>query len=85
MIRQCCVRIGLPAPREVIVTPVTSHRGVPPARAFPFLRRKDGAPRRHTHAILVFDEPVCGPIILGAGRYRGYGACRPVKEPDGEE
>ena len=71
-----CARIGLPAPREVIVTPVSAHLGVPPAFAFPKLQRKDGSERRHTHAILVFGEAVCGPVLIGAGRFRGYGACR---------
>lgn len=71
--------LGLPQPREVIVTPVSAHLGTPPAHAFPRLRRKDGSERRHTHAILIFDEPVCGPILLCAGRYRGYGLCRPME------
>lgn len=84
MVVRCCTRAGLPDPREVIVTPVSIHLGVPPTRTFPLLRRKDGAPRRHCHAILIFDEPVCGPVILGAGRYRGYGVCRPIDEPDGK-
>jgi len=35
------------------------------------LQRKDGSPRWHTHAILVFDEPVCGRVLIGAGRFRG--------------
>lgn len=80
MIRQACTRIGLPEPREVIVTPVSAHLGVPPAHLFPRLRRKDDSLRRHTHAILVFDQPVSGPILIGAGRYRGYGCCRPMFE-----
>jgi CRISPR-associated protein Csb2 len=78
MIRQCCARIDLPTPREAIATPVSAHLGVPPAHEFPRLRRKDGSQRRQSHAILVFDEPVRGPILLGAGRYRGYGVCRPI-------
>ena len=78
MLRRCCTRVGLPEPREVIVTTVSAHLASPPAHAFPRLHRKDGSPRRHTHAILVFDTPVCGPILLGAGRYRGYGLCRPL-------
>lgn len=80
MIRQACQRIGLPEPREVIVMPVSAHLGAPTAQEFPRLHRKDGSERRHSHAILIFGEPVCGPILLGAGRYRGYGLCRPMRE-----
>lgn len=80
MIRQSCTFIGLPAPREVIITPVSTHLGVPPSHVFPRLRRKDDSERRHTHAILIFEQPVCGPIVIGAGRYRGYGFFRPVTE-----
>lgn len=78
MIATACTRIGLPEPREVIATQVSAHLGVPPAFAFPRLRRKDDSERRHTHAILVFDRPVRGPILIGAGRFRGYGVCRPI-------
>ena len=78
MIAGACTRIGLPPPRQVIVTQVSAHLGVPPAFAFPRLRRKDGSERRHAHAIVVFERPVCGPMLIGAGRFRGYGACRPL-------
>ena len=74
-----CERIELPRPREVIVTPVSTHLGAPPAHACPRLQRKDRSERRHSHAILIFDEPVRGPILIGAGRYRGYGLCRPLE------
>lgn len=80
MIRQACTRIGLPEPRDVIVRHVSAHPGVPPAHVFPRLRRKDDSLRCHMHAILVFGRPVRGPILLGAGRYRGYGCCRPMLE-----
>ncbi len=82
MIAQACVRVGLPEPRDVIVTAVSAHLGVPPAHVFPRLVRKDESRRRHAHAILVFDRPVRGPILLGAGRYRGYGACRPLRDEE---
>ncbi len=78
MIAESCERTGLPRPREVIITPVSVHLGAPPAHAFPRIQRKDGSERRHSHAILVFDEPVCGPVLIGAGRFRGYGVCRPM-------
>lgn len=80
-VRLACERIGLRlAPREIILTPVSPHLGVPPVHVFPRLQRKDGSQRRHSHAILVFPEPVRGPILLGAGRYRGYGVCRPLTD-----
>ena len=78
-------KLGLPAPRKVNFTQVSAHLGIPPSFGFPRLRRKDGSERRHTHAILVFDEPVCGPIVIGAGRYRGYGFCRPLNGQDETE
>lgn len=78
MIKDACIRIGLPEPREAIVTQVSAHPGVPPSFSFPRLKRKDGSERRHSHAILIFNEPVCGPMLIGAGRFRGYGACRPM-------
>lgn len=34
------------------------------------------ADRQMTHAVLQFDEPVQGPVILGAGRFVGLGLCR---------
>lgn len=83
MIAAACESIRLPRPREVIVTSVSAHLGVPPAHAFPRIRRKDDSERRHTHAILVFERPIRGPILLGAGRYRGYGLCRPIREGGG--
>jgi CRISPR-associated protein Csb2 len=79
MIATACEAIGLPRPGEVVVTQVSAHLGVPPAHVFPRLQRKDGGDRRHCHAILIFDEPVCGPVLVGAGRYRGYGLCMPVE------
>lgn len=79
IIQQACRRIGLPAPSLVIIKPVSRHAGCPASHEFPRLSRKDGSERRHAHAILIFDELVRGPMALGAGRYRGYGFCRPLR------
>lgn len=78
MIGAACTESGLPEPADVIVTDVSIHLGTPPSHMFPRFPRKDGSLRRHTHAIVVFDEPVIGPVVLGAGRYRGYGLFRPI-------
>jgi len=77
-IARSCSRQGLPQPVEIAVLPVSACRGAPPTKAFPPLPRRGDAGRRwHTHAVLTFSEKVSGPLILGAGRYRGYGLCRP--------
>ncbi|MGH9415615.1 MAG: type I-G CRISPR-associated protein Csb2 [Terriglobales bacterium] len=78
MIAAACERVGLPAPCAVAPGPVSAHAGAPAAHQFPRMARKDGSQRRHCHARIAFAEPVRGPILLGAGRYRGYGVCRPL-------
>ena len=77
-IRRGCRRIGLPEPSEVVVAPVSLFAGAPAGRSYPLLPRGSGGRIQHTHAVLIFDEPVAGPILVGAGRYRGYGLCRPL-------
>jgi len=80
-IKKACERIGLPSPTYVIPMPVSGFIGVPHGQLFPKITRKsDEGKIFHTHAVIEFPEPVCGPILLGAGRYRGYGFCRPYKE-----
>lgn len=78
-VKDSCGHIGLPRPREVMLQPVSLVEGAPPAREFPQLtRRNDGGRQSHTHALMIFDKPVRGPVIVGAGRFRGYGLCRPM-------
>ena len=80
-VKDMCEHIGLPRPREVLLHPVSLVEGVPHAREFPQLARKrDGGRRRHHHAVIIFGEPVCGPVLIGAGRFRGYGLCRPIDD-----
>ena len=83
-VKDACLHIGLPRPREVLLHPVSLVEGVPHAREYPQLMRKNGGGRRsHNHAVIVFDEPVRGPVLVGAGRFRGYGLCRPIDEKGG--
>ena len=84
-IADSCERIGLPRPTEVIATPVPMFFGVPHSREMPrILRKSDGGKNRQTHAILTFDREVQGPMLIGAGRYRGYGFCRPLRDVEDE-
>ena len=80
-VKEMCGHIGLPRPGEVLLHPVSLVEGVPHSREFPQLTRKgSGGRRSHNHAVIVFDEPVRGPVLVGAGRFRGYGLCRPMDE-----
>ena len=78
-VKDACQHIGLPRPTEVLLHPVSLVEGAPHAREFPHLiRRRGGGRQRHTHAVIIFDQPVVGPLLVGAGRFRGYGFCRPM-------
>ena len=78
-VKDSCEHTGLPRPGEVMLNPVSMVEGVPHAREFPNLTRKrDGGRQMHHHAVVIFQEPVLGPVLIGAGRFRGYGLCRPM-------
>jgi len=38
--------------------------------------------RQLLHASVVFEHPVAGPLVLGAGRFLGLGLMRPVPESE---
>jgi len=76
-----CERIGLPEPVQVVTSGAPLFVGAPHSRGFPpFQSGLQGTKRFHTHAVIEFPEPVQGPVLIGAGRYRGYGFCRPWRK-----
>jgi CRISPR-associated protein Csb2 len=76
-----CERIGLPRPVHVLVTPQSIVLGSEPWHAFARARCAGSGPRRPlVHVVVSFEEEVAGPVLLGAGRYRGLGLCRSVRE-----
>lgn len=80
-IAEDCVRIGLPAPAAVWVHRRSNVSGAPAARRFmPFPYKGDGHRRVCVHAEILFEEPVEGPLMLGAGRFFGLGLCVPRPE-----
>lgn len=80
IIADACERIGVPRPTAVEVSLAPLLAGSVPVRAFDPFPREPGRLRRvRVHAEIIFDEPVRGPLILGAGRYVGLGLCRPVE------
>jgi len=80
-VKTACERAGLPRPLEVLLHPVSLIEGVPKSNEFPWItRKKDGGRMHHAHAVIVFGEAVQGPVLVGAGRFRGYGLCRPLHQ-----
>lgn len=73
--------IGLPAPASIDVVRSTVLPGSAKPRVFPrFPLEASKQPRVLVHVRLAFDRPVCGPVLIGAGRYLGLGLCAPVDE-----
>jgi CRISPR-associated protein Csb2 len=70
---------GLPRPVELCVQPVSLFEGALPARAMPeFSEGGEKMCRYQTHVVVRFASPVRGPVLIGRGRFRGYGLMRPV-------
>lgn len=78
-----CRHLGLPEPVSVDVDRASYLRGAPSCMAYPNFRSGGNGTRALVHARIRFDEPVTGPVVLGAGRYRGLGLCRPCSTPNG--
>lgn len=84
IIASSCRNIGLPEPAEIDIEKSSWHRGAPRAMpgktGFPLFPIRSGQPGRvQVHAWLRFEELVRGPVVLGAGRYLGYGLCKPLQ------
>ena len=77
-----CRHVGVPEPVDVGVSLAPLIVGARPAPAFPAFRQPGpgGRPvaRRLVHAAVAFENPIAGPLALGAGRYLGLGLMRPM-------
>jgi CRISPR-associated protein Csb2 len=86
-IARSCTLQGLPMPASIEISPVSFLEGsypcyggrTRPSSSFPRYEQKGGRNPWMFHAKLEFDEPVAGPLVLGAGRFRGYGLCAPME------
>jgi CRISPR-associated protein Csb2 len=79
IVREACASAGLPEPVRVTTSTVSRFRGVGRAMDVPqFAEGGVGLSRYQVHVTLVFENPVEGPVLVGRGRYRGYGLFRPL-------
>lgn len=83
IIAQSCQRVGLPEPIAVRAekTPFFcgSLRAMPGQGGFPQLRKD----KFQVHIQIEFEQLVQGPVLLGAGRFRGFGLMRPWQSVEG--
>ena len=77
VIARACLDAGYPEPTEVRPQIAPLLRGVPHSKSFHVKPRQGRPPRPLIHAEVTFPVPVRGPVLIGAGRYAGYGVCRP--------
>ncbi|MHB1988048.1 MAG: type I-G CRISPR-associated protein Csb2 [Acidimicrobiales bacterium] len=73
-----CKHIDLPDPALVEIDRESFLVGVPSASSFPAFGSGSGPSRALVHVRLRFADPVVGPVVLGAGRYRGMGLTKPL-------
>jgi len=73
--KEMCAKAGLPEPVEVRLGKVSIFQGAPTAPDVQVPEKMSG--RLRAHALIKFKEIVEGPVIIGAGRYYGFGLCKP--------
>lgn len=82
IIAAACEHVGLPEPTTVEVSVSPYLAGVRSAHRFPAFVQSgpSGKPfrRQLVHASVTFENPVAGPLMLGAGRFFGLGLMRPM-------
>lgn len=80
-ISDACLRVVGARPFSVEVSLAPLLPGAQHVRDFlPWPGRPGRTPRVRVHADIRFEEPVRGPLLLGAGRYFGLGLCLPVDD-----
>jgi CRISPR-associated protein Csb2 len=71
---------GLPVPIEMQVQPVSRFAGAGHAKSLPvFTEGGEKLCQYQVHVVVRFPVLVSGPVLVGRGRYRGYGLLRPLE------
>ncbi len=74
------VSAGYPVPEWARLLPVSALAGAGSvAEMPPFTQGGEGLSRYQVHAVIRFSEKVAGPVLIGRGRFRGYGLFAPFE------
>lgn len=76
IVAQSLMSMGLPEPIRVKCDNHSPVIGAANSRKYASRRGN----RFITHAVIEWDKPVAGPLLIGADRYFGSGLCRPLSE-----
>lgn len=83
-VARSCQHVGLPEPSHVAVSFSPFIHGARPAPDYPAFSQTgtkgNEVCRKLLHATIIFDNPVSGPLVLGAGRFLGLGLLLPLSE-----
>lgn len=80
-ISEACFRVVGVRPTSVEVSLAPLLTGAQHVRDFlPWPGRPGRTARVRVHADIRFDQPIRGPLVLGAGRYFGLGLCLPMED-----
>ncbi len=72
---------GFPTPDQLLISQVSAFPSAPHVRTMPpFTEGGDTLCRYHVHAKAYFHHAVHGPMLIGRGRFRGYGLLAPYRE-----
>ncbi len=77
IIRGSVRQVGLPEPTSVDISPSPLAVGAVAMRPNDLPKKFRG--RLYRHVALIFEQPVAGPVLVGAGRYLGVGLFAPVR------
>ena len=78
--REACISAGLPEPMTITTSSISRFRGAGRSMDVPcFDAGGSSLSCYQVHATLLFENLVQGPVLVGRGRYRGYGLFRPVE------
>jgi CRISPR-associated protein Csb2 len=81
IVRDAFVSALLPEPDEVEVRSISRVEGAGHSMSMPTFAEGGGNLCRYqTHVTVRFAQRVRGPVLVGRGRYRGYGLFRPLAE-----
>lgn len=83
IVREAFVSAQFPVPDFVAVGPISRVIGAGHVReAPPFNQGGEDLCKYQTHVVVRFASPIQGPMLVGRGRFRGYGLFKPISDQE---